>query len=69
MSVRDEVETRYIVDGKPVLIKLINNPTIDDAVIAEARVYATSVERGNVDPDRVVSRDLRDFLIRLGVER
>lgn len=69
MSVRDEVEQRFIVDGKPVLIKLINNPTIDDVIVAEARVYATSIERGNVDPDRQVARDMRDFLIRLGVEK
>jgi hypothetical protein len=69
MSVRDEVETRYIVDGKPVLIKLINNPTIEDVMNTEARVQATMIERGNIDPDRRVSRELRDFLIRLGVEK
>jgi hypothetical protein len=69
MSFRNEVEQRFIVDGRPVIIKLINNPTIDDVVVTEARVYATSIERGNVDPNRRVSRGLRDFLIRLGVER
>jgi hypothetical protein len=69
MSFRNEVEQRFIVDGRPVIIKLINNPTIDDIVVTEARVYATSIERGNVDTNRRVSRGLRDFLIRLGVER
>ncbi len=69
MSVRDEVETRYIVDGKPVLIKLINNPTIEDVINTEARVQATMIERGDIDPDRRVARGLRDFLIRLGVEK
>lgn len=69
MSVRDEVEGRFMVDGRPVIVKLINNPTIEDVLSAEARVQATSIERGTIDPDRRVSRELRDFLIRLGVER
>ncbi len=69
MSVRNDIEGRFLVDGQPVLIKLINNPTIDDVMVTEARVQATAVERGAVDPDRRVARDIRDFLIRLGVER
>lgn len=69
MSTRNDVEGRFLVDGKPVIIKLINNPTIDDIVVSEARVQATAIERGATSTDRRVSRELRDFLIRLGVER
>lgn len=69
MSVRNIVETKLIVDGKPLLVSLINNPTIEDVLSAEARVQATAIERGSVDPDRKVSREMRDFLIRIGVER
>lgn len=69
MSVRNDIEGRFLVDGKPVLIKLVNNPTIDDIMNSEARVQATGVERGSIDSSRRVSRELRDFLIRLGVER
>lgn len=68
MSVRDEVESRFNVEGKPVIIKLINNPTIDDVINTEARVQASGFETGNDLSDRVVSRSLRDYLIRLGIE-
>lgn len=70
MAAHTKIETRYIVAGKPVFINLIENPTIDDVVVTEARVYAASLDRR--DPtlnDRRVSRDIRDFLIRIGVER
>ncbi len=69
MTVRNDIETHFLIDGKPVLIKLINNPLIDDVVVSEARAQATAIERGTIDPDRRVARDLRDFLVRIGVER
>lgn len=68
MSVRDEVESRFNVDGKPVIIKLINNPTIDDVINTEARVQASAIESGKELTGRRVSRSLRDYLIRLGIE-
>lgn len=68
---RNEVETKFVVEGAPLRITLLQNPIIDDVLVSEARVQATSVETG--DPslvqERRVGRDLRDFLIRLGVER
>lgn len=67
MSSRDQLEGRFIVDGRPVIIQLINNPTIDDVVNAEARVHATAIEQGTDDSSRIVERKIRDFLIRLGV--
>jgi hypothetical protein len=68
MSVRDEVESRFNVEGSPVIIKLINNPTIDDIINTEARVQASGFETGRDLSTRVVSRTLRDYLIRLGIE-
>ena len=60
---------RMIVDGKPLLISLIQNPLIDDVLVTEARLQATDIEEGvTSNPDRRVGRDVRDFLIRLGVE-
>ena len=60
---------RMIVDGKPLLISLIQNPLIDDVLITEARLQATDIEeRVTSNSDRRVGRDVRDFLIRLGVE-
>lgn len=69
MNVRDDIQGKFIVNGRPVTVRLINNPTIDDVLISEARVHATAIERGSIDTNRRVPRDLRDFLIRLGVER
>lgn len=68
-SERQEAEARLIVDGRPVIYKVISNPLIDDVVIAEMRILASEIENGPTDPDRRVDRGIRDFLIRLGVER
>ena len=71
MSDRQEIEGRFLVEGLPVLFKLINNPTIDDVVVSEARRQATIIESGPLDDDAEhrVPRDIRDFLIRLGVDK
>lgn len=69
MTVRNDVESRYVVNGRPVLVRLINNPTIDDVMTTEARIQAYSLETGKVDMTRRVSRGLRDFLIQIGVEK
>lgn len=69
MSDRQESEARLIVDGRPVLYEVISNPLIDDVVIAEARILAYEIENGPTSTDRRVDRGVRDFLIRLGVER
>jgi hypothetical protein len=69
MSNRSVVVSRLIVEGEPLLINMIQNPTIDDVVETEARIYAASLDRQ--DPtlnDRRVPRDVREFLIRIGVE-
>jgi len=64
------ITQRMVVDGKPLLVSLIQNPLIDDVLITEARLQATDIEEGNsANPDRRVDREVRDYLIRLGVER
>lgn len=57
------------VDDKPMLYNIISNPLIDDVVITEARLQAYEVENGTLEEGRRVDRGVRDFLIRLGVER
>lgn len=69
MSARQEAETRLIVNGRPTLYRVISNPLIDDVVITEARLLASEVENGPLADSRRVDRGVRDFLIRLGVER
>lgn len=69
MSDRQEAEGRLIVNGRPVVYKVISNPLIDDVVITEAKLLASEIENGPFSEDRRVERNVRDFLIRLGVER
>lgn len=70
MNNQSTITSRFVVDGQPVLINLIQNPTIDDVVITEARIFAASLDRSDSSlNDRRVGRDVRDFLIRLFVER
>ncbi len=68
MSARQESEIRLIVDGRPVVYRVLSNPLIDDVVISEAKIQAFEIENGSTG-DRRVARGVRDFLIRLGVER
>lgn len=71
MANRAVVTANLLVNGKPVSVSLIDNPLIDDVLITEARIQAASII--NQDPslvdNRRVSKDIRDFLIRTGVER
>lgn len=68
---RSVIPSRLIVDGKPVLINLITGPTIDDVVMVEAQLYAASLDREDpsMTEGRSVPWDIKDYLIRLGVER
>jgi hypothetical protein len=69
MSVRQEVLSKVSIDGKPYTVKLIQNPTIDDVLISEAQIYAGSLSSGISSEDHRVDRSVRDYLIRLSVER
>ena len=69
MSDKTAIETQLMLDGAPVTFRLINNPLIDDVLIGEMYAQATSIWRGDDLSNHRVSRDLRDYLIRLGIER
>lgn len=69
MSEQTTVQVRLIVNGTPIVVGLISNPLIDDVLLTEARIQAFSIEQQVDISDRRVSRDIRDYLIRLGVER
>ena len=56
-------------DGRPYTIFVVDNPTIEDVVVVEAKVYAAEIMNNSTPPERRVSREIRDILIRLGVER
>jgi hypothetical protein len=69
MSDRQDVKVRLVIDGKPVVVSLIHNPLIDDVLITEAKISAYGIEQKVDLSDRRVTMDIRDFLIRIGVER
>lgn len=69
MAYRREVETHQIVKSIPLLVRLIENPIIDDVVITEARLEAAILDGVQQDNGHRVDRTIRDYLIRLGVER
>lgn len=70
MPIRTNITTKTFLNGQPYTIFLVDNPTIDDVAAVEMRLYAAEVMNGSTpDPTRRVSRDVRDLLIRLGVER
>jgi hypothetical protein len=56
-------------DGKLVEATIITSPNIDDIVITEAKVQAYNIWKGNEDPDRRTGREVRDILLRFGVQR
>jgi hypothetical protein len=62
------VERKIVVGGKPYTIRIIENPTIDDIVITEMAIQANAIHNRQV-LERRTPRDIRDFLIRIGVER
>lgn len=68
---RNVVETRLTVDGKPLVITLLQNITVDDVIGTEAQIQATAIETSDSQmlTTRRVNRTIRDYLIRTGVER
>lgn len=69
MAIRAKAESKVVIDGKPYIVSIIDNPTIEDVVETEARIYAAEVMNNTPREDRRVERPIRDFLIRLGVDR
>lgn len=68
-AARQEVQQRIVIDGVPYIIRLIDNPMIDDVMASEAKLRAAKIQGFSVPSDHRVKRDLRDFLVRLGVVR
>lgn len=69
MTYRQDVSERVVVNGVPFIVTLISNPTIDDVVVTEARLHAATLEGYSVPENRKVEREIKDFLVRLGVDR
>lgn len=69
MSTRNTVTGKVLANGRSYELTLIENPTVDDVVIAEMKVQAQHVAEGSDVSGRRVDRTIRDFLVRLGVER
>lgn len=56
-------------EGVPLDVSLIESPNIDDVVMSEARLQAFSIATGTDISDHRVDRQVKEFLLRLGVER
>lgn len=69
MPFRTDIDTKVAIDGEPYSLVLIDNPTIDDVLVVEMKLKAAEVVNGEPDPTRRVEREVRDVLLRLGVER
>jgi hypothetical protein len=68
MPFRTNVVTKMMLEGRSYSVFIVDNPTIDDVLMVESQLYAAEIESGE-STDRRVGRDIRDLLIRLGVER
>lgn len=67
MPAQTVVTTQATSDGQVYKVRLIENPTVDDVLNTEAKIYAFSMATGDIDTTRRVGRDVRNFLIRIGV--
>jgi hypothetical protein len=69
MSDQIVIETPLVLNDAQSTIRLINNPIIDDILVGEMYAQATSIWRGDDLSNHRVERGIRDYLIRLGIER
>lgn len=56
-------------NGIPLDVSLIESPNIDDVIISEARLQAFSIATGADLATHRVDPQIKDLLLRLGVER
>lgn len=68
MPFRTSAAVKVQAGGRPYTVTVLDNPTIDDILVVEMQVQAFQIAQGET-LDRRVGRDVRDVLIRLGVER
>lgn len=69
MAARRETEDTLVINGQLTTIKLIDGLLIDDVLNAEARIQAHSLLTKADQSERRVSRGIREYLIRTGVEQ
>lgn len=69
MPFRTEVKMQAVMQGRPYTVLLLDNPTIDDVLVVEMKLRAAEIMNSETNEGHRVSRDVRDVLIRLGVER
>lgn len=69
MPFRTDISTKTNIDGRPYTILLVDNPTIEDVLVVEMKLRAAELMTGEAHPERKVEKDVRDSLIRLGVDR
>lgn len=69
MPFRTNIATKATLDGKPYTVFVVDNPTIDDVVVVEMKLRAAELMNGVTNEGYRVEKDIRDVLIRLGVER
>lgn len=69
MPLRTNLTAKVVQNGKPYTVFVVDNPTIDDVLVVEMKLRAAEIMNNERMPDYRVARDVRDVLIRLGVER
>lgn len=69
MPIRTNLITKANVDGRPYTILLVDNPTIEDVLVIEMKLRAAELMNQTADDTRKVEKDVRDALIRLGIDR
>lgn len=69
MPFRTSVKMQAVMQGRPYTVLLLDNPIIDDILVVEMKLRAAEIMNNEVNTEHRVSRDVRDVLIRLGVER
>lgn len=69
MPFRTNVATKVALNGRPYTVFVVDYPTIDDVIVVEMKLHAAEIINNEVNEGYRVDRDVRDVLIRLGVER
>jgi hypothetical protein len=59
----------FLSGGVVVRATVLEFPTIDDVVVTESQIVAYEIASQVPQPDRRVGRDIRDVLVRFGVNR
>ena len=68
MSLQTKIVATTALNGQPAEILLINNPTVDDVIINDAKVEAFLIENNFPFVPRTTPYAVRDFLVRLRIE-